>query len=137
MGGCLVRASRSSWRIEGLVASGGLVAQAALLAVASAWMLLLRPPVTSAIHEILWVWVVPNLVIAGFNLLPLPTSDGPELWLFGRQLLAARKQANARDARHDSMRDLEESDARFEAAQQEADRIAGDILASVRKKPDE
>lgn len=135
LGGRCNVSGATSWRREGVVAMAGLIAQSMLLVVASGWVLFFRPLEGSVILEFLSVWIIPNAVIAGANLLPIPTSDGPQLWLLARQLGTARMQSRVRNATHDTRRSLEEADAAFARSEERADEIADDILARVKKDP--
>ena len=85
------------------------------------------------IREILSVWVIPNAVIAAANLLPIPTSDGPQVWLFVQQLGAARARSRIRNSTLDARRSLEEADSEFAKSEDQAEKIADEILARVRK----
>ena len=133
LGGRCKVSGKTTWQREGIVAAAGLLAQAALFAIASCWLLFLQPPADSAIRDLLWIWIVPNAVIAGANLLPFPTSDARGLWLLVQQLVAARSQKRVRDATHDARRSLEEADAAFARSENQADEIANDVLARVKK----
>ena len=86
------RAERRSIRVHWSVVIG--------CALAGGWLLAIAPPEGSAIRGALMVWLVQNAVMAAANLLPLPTSDGPAIWLFARQLRAARGQQLVRDLSH-------------------------------------
>jgi hypothetical protein len=94
---------------------------------------LLDPTADSAIRALLWVWIVPNAVLLAANLFPIPTSDAPQLWLAFQQVLATRDQEAARTAAHAARRSLEESDAAFAHSDMDAEKLADDILARVRK----
>lgn len=131
--GGLCHSASASWRRKGVVAVSGILAQALVFLAASAWILLLRPPYDSAIRDVLWVWIVPNGIMAGANLLPIPTSDGPRLLLFIRQLRAARAVESLRKATHAASRSVDESDAAFARSQEYVDALADDILAQFRK----
>lgn len=133
LGGRCKFSGNTSWRREGLIAVSGLLAQAALFVIAASWLLVLSPPGDSAIRDLLWIWIVPNAVIAAANLLPLPTSDASGLWRLLQQLVTARSQEIVRGMTHDARRSLEETDAAFARIEDRAEEIADDILARVKK----
>jgi len=84
-----------------IIAWGGVLGQAALLAIASVvWLLL--PPLASPIAndivhgQLLDTFLRANLIVMAINLLPIPGFDGAEAWkLFGRDGLRAWWQGRA------------------------------------------
>jgi stage IV sporulation protein FB len=62
------------------IAWGGVLAQFVVLIGAVAVRLVLGPPTSFAIAEVLHVFTVTNLWLIGLNLLPVPPLDGAEAW---------------------------------------------------------
>src|SRR5689334_9660769 len=72
-GECELEATRSERQLV-VIAWGGVLAQLALFALASL-VLALHLPLQRELHAMLLVWTTTNLVIAAFNLLPIPPLD--------------------------------------------------------------
>ncbi|MEZ4220517.1 MAG: hypothetical protein R3B13_06255 [Polyangiaceae bacterium] len=86
--GGLCRWSGSATAMErGLIAWGGVLAQAVLLAVALGITLSVGAPKALWARELLSVFTWTNVWIIGLNLLPVPPLDGAEAWGFVRNLL--------------------------------------------------
>lgn len=71
------------------IASGGVWAQGIVLVAAIAIGAIVEPPEGTPLGELLVVLVVSNVVMAVFNLIPIPPLDGAEAWklpwLLGQQ----------------------------------------------------
>lgn len=90
--------SISPWQ-RSVIAWGGVLAQALLLAIALPLTLLPLPQI-ALVHELLSALVMTNLLIMGLNLLPFPPLDGSEAWKIvslWRQRRARRAVRGARD----------------------------------------
>lgn len=73
-----------------IIAWGGVLAQAVILAIAYTITLFLPPASPWWALELLGAFVYSNLYLIAFNLLPIPGFDGQEAWkLFGRNGLPA------------------------------------------------
>jgi len=80
MGGyCRHQRSGSPFQ-EAVVAWGGVAAQAILLLVAYAWLLLFGPPRSSHSALLLHVFTSTNLLVICINLLPIEPLDGKKAW---------------------------------------------------------
>jgi Zn-dependent protease len=75
---------------RGVIAWGGVLAQAALLVVVLAALLVVGLPSTWFGAELVSVLVWTNLWLIGLNLLPFPPLDGAEAWPLVRRLLGGR-----------------------------------------------
>lgn len=72
-------ASISPWQ-HSVVAWGGVLAQAILLAIAVAITLFVTLPPVAFAHELLSALVVTNLWLIAINLIPIPPLDGAQAW---------------------------------------------------------
>lgn len=112
MGGhCAYVGEPSDWQ-RSIVASGGVLVQAILLAITYPVALLLSSNVAAGmptppefVWDLLYAWTYSNLGILVFNLLPIGRLDGveiwklPGLWLARRRRRAMTKSAGARVAK--------------------------------------
>ena len=86
--GGLCRWSGSATVMErGLIAWGGVLAQALLLAVTFGVILVMGAPTELWARELISVFTWTNIWIIGLNLLPIPPLDGAEAWSFVRNLI--------------------------------------------------
>ncbi len=86
--GGLCRWSGSASVMErGLIAWGGVLAQAVLLAITFGVLLVVGAPKALWARELVSVFTYTNLWIIGLNLLPIPPLDGAEAWGFLRNLI--------------------------------------------------
>ena len=92
-GECEIEATRSERQLV-VIAWGGVLAQLVLFALASL-VLALHLPLQRELHAMLLVWTTTNLVIAAFNLLPIPPLDGHRAWRL-KHLLPKRTPKRAR-----------------------------------------
>ena len=77
---------------RGAIAWGGVLAQAALLAVTFAVLLVTGNPPTRFLAELASVFTFTNVYLIAINLLPIPPLDGYEAWGFVRRMIRGRGQ---------------------------------------------
>lgn len=105
-GHCAYAGEPSAWQ-RSVVASGGVLAQAILLAIAYPvqWLLVSglvagTPAPSELVWDLLFAWTYSNLGILVFNLLPIGRLDGVEIWkLPGMWLARRRRRAMTKVAR--------------------------------------
>jgi Zn-dependent protease len=93
-GHCAYAGEPTPWQ-KSVIATGGVLAQAVLLAIAAAAQWLLAASgreVPVLLWDLLYALTVANLGIAMFNLIPIPPFDGAEVWKLPRLWLAARRR---------------------------------------------
>jgi Zn-dependent protease len=91
-------ASISAWQ-RSVIAWGGVLAQAVLLAIALPLQLLAPLPPIAFVHELLYALVSINLMIMALNLIPFPPLDGAEAWKIVRLWRERRGRRAVRAAR--------------------------------------
>src|SRR5262245_18017620 len=82
------------------IAWGGVLAQALVLLLTQLAVLVIGPPHTYALAEVVYVFTWTNLVIIGLNLLPIPPLDGAEAWPLVKHLREGFKVRRARRSRN-------------------------------------
>lgn len=87
----------SAWQ-RSVVAWGGVLAQAAIFAVALPLLFVPLPPI-AFVHELLYALTSINAMIAALNLIPFPPLDGAEAWKILRLWRERRGRRAARAAR--------------------------------------
>lgn len=93
-GHCAYLGEPSAWQ-RSVIAAGGVLAQAVLLAIAAPtqWLLVSSGrPAPEAVWDLLYALTVSNLGIAMFNLVPIPPFDGAEVWKLPGLWLASRRR---------------------------------------------
>lgn len=96
------------------IAWGGVLAQAAILAVAYGVLLLVGRPTTSFGADLASAFIFTNITVIGLNLLPIPPLDGAEAWQIipllrarlarGRAARSVPPKQSAKDARSERVR---------------------------------
>lgn len=90
--------SISAWQ-RSVIAWGGVLAQAVLLAIALPLQLFVPLPPIAFVHELLYALVSINLMIMALNLIPFPPLDGAEAWKIIRLWRERRGRRAVRAAR--------------------------------------
>jgi hypothetical protein len=93
-GHCAYLGEASAWQ-RSVIASGGVLAQGVLLAIAAPMQWLLVGSGREApelVWDLLYALTVSNLGIAMFNLVPIPPFDGAEVWKLPGLWLASRRR---------------------------------------------
>jgi hypothetical protein len=93
-GHCAYAGEPTAWQ-RSVIASGGVLAQAVLLAVAAPmeWLLVASGREAPAlVWDLIYALTVANLGIAMFNLIPIPPFDGAEVWKLPGLWLASRRR---------------------------------------------
>jgi Zn-dependent protease len=76
---------------RGIIAWGGVLAQAVLLLVTLAVLFVAGPPASAFTRELAAVFTTTNLWLIGLNLLPIPPLDGAEAWRLVTRFFRGRR----------------------------------------------
>ncbi|HEY6079703.1 MAG TPA: hypothetical protein VIW29_12900 [Polyangiaceae bacterium] len=115
---------------EAIVAWGGVLAQLALLLACVLALQLLGAPTSRHVAQLVHVFTTTNLLIIGFNLLPIEPLDGAKAWPL-IPLLWRRLRRRAPTVA-DTLRDLEQLDTPADAPRDHTDRtdrIVRDLIS--------
>lgn len=93
-GHCAYAGEPTSWQ-RSVIAAGGVLAQAVILALAAPaqWLLVASGgEAPTLVWDLLYALTVANLGIAMFNLVPIPPFDGAEVWKLPGLWIASRRR---------------------------------------------
>lgn len=136
-GACEHGGTDLSRRAAASIAWGGVLAQLALLVVALFVAALLGPPQSPQMERFVGALTRANLVIAAFNLLPIPPLDGARAWwLLAPQLRARLRYGRDRLGAREALRRLQQLELRAGEAplDREVDAQLDRILREARER---
>ena len=141
-GHCLHERAGSRFE-ESVIAWGGVLAQLLLWAVVQGAMLLLGPPKSLPMAELVYVLTHANLWLVLINLIPFGPLDGAKAWpLLGMLLARLRNRAEAPPSARaprsvqDELQALERLDTRAETPSERTDRIVRELIARTTRPKD-
>lgn len=128
---------------EAVIAWGGVLAQLLLWACTEATLLVLGPPTSLPLAELVYVLTQANLWLVFINLLPFGPLDGARAWpllgmLFSRWRKRVQPPLSDRAPRgvQDELRALERLETRPETPSERTDRIVRELIARTTQPKD-
>lgn len=141
-GHCLHERAGSRFE-ESVIAWGGVLAQLLLWAAAQGAVLLLGPPTSLPLAELVYVLTQANLWLVLINLIPFGPLDGAKAWpLFGMLLARLRNRATPPSSVQtprtvqDELQALERVDTGPETPSERTDRIVRELIARTTRPKD-